>query len=71
MTAPGEFLQIHLNDAIRWESDGCQDPALDVRKLRNSSQKMERETGFEPATSSLGTCTSFGNKELLRPWRKS
>ena len=26
-------------------------------------EKMERETGFEPATSSLGKGTSFENKE--------
>lgn len=32
---------------------------------------MEREMGLEPTTFSLGTCASFGNKELLRPWRKS
>jgi len=32
-------------------------------------EKMERETGLEPATSSLGIRSSFDNKELLRPWR--
>jgi hypothetical protein len=29
---------------------------------------MERETGIEPATSSLGNFSSFVNKELMRPW---
>ena len=29
---------------------------------------MERETGIEPATSSLGIRTWFVNKELMRPW---
>ena len=28
---------------------------------------MERETGIEPATSSLGIWQSFVNKELMRP----
>jgi hypothetical protein len=32
---------------------------------------MERETGFEPATFSLGIHTSFANKEHMRPWRQS
>ena len=32
---------------------------------------MERETGLEPATSSLGIRSSFDNKEHLRPWRHS
>src|ERR1700733_4895115 len=30
---------------------------------------MERETGFEPATSSLGSRVSFENKEQMRPGR--
>src|SRR6516164_166242 len=30
---------------------------------------MERETGLEPATSSLGSRTSFENKEQLQTWR--
>ena len=30
---------------------------------------MERETGFEPATSSLGNCLTFVNKRLMRPGR--
>jgi len=29
---------------------------------------MERETGIEPATSSLGMLISIENKELMRPW---
>ena len=32
-------------------------------------ENMERETGLEPATSSLGIRSSFDNKERLRPWR--
>src|SRR5215472_5706372 len=32
-------------------------------------KKMERETGIEPATSSLGRCAAIENKEQLRPWR--
>jgi hypothetical protein len=31
-------------------------------------ENMERETGIEPVTSSLGTCSSIDNKELRRPW---
>ena len=37
-----------------------------MEELADCSQvieKMERETGFEPATSSLGKGTSFENKE--------
>src|SRR5436309_12726834 len=30
---------------------------------------MERETGFEPATSSLGISAQFENKDQRRPWR--
>jgi len=30
---------------------------------------MERETGIEPATSSLGIQLAFVNKEQMRPWR--
>ena len=30
---------------------------------------MERETGIEPATSSLGIQRTFVNKEQMRPWR--
>jgi hypothetical protein len=30
---------------------------------------MERETGFEPATSSLGIWSSFEYRELMRSWR--
>ncbi len=30
--------------------------------------KMERETGIEPATSSLGMLSSFANTQLMRPW---
>jgi hypothetical protein len=30
---------------------------------------MERETGIEPATSSLGSQLAFVNKEQMRPWR--
>ena len=30
---------------------------------------MERETGIEPATSSLGIQLAFANKEQMRPWR--
>ena len=29
---------------------------------------MERETGIEPATSSLGMLVSVENKRLMRPW---
>jgi hypothetical protein len=32
-------------------------------------EKMERETGIEPATSSLGKRSSVENKELTRPLR--
>jgi hypothetical protein len=32
-------------------------------------KKMERETGFEPATSSLGISAQFENKDQRRPWR--
>jgi hypothetical protein len=31
-------------------------------------ENMERETGIEPATSSLGMLISIQNKELMRPW---
>jgi hypothetical protein len=31
---------------------------------------MERETGIEPATFSLGIRWSFEIKELMRPWRQ-
>jgi hypothetical protein len=31
-------------------------------------ENMERETGIEPATSSLGMLSSFANKKLMRPW---
>ena len=31
---------------------------------------MERETGIEPATFSLGIWWSFENKELMRPWQR-
>jgi hypothetical protein len=34
-------------------------------------ENMERETGIEPATSSLGNRVSFVNKEQMRPWRPS
>src|SRR5436305_14323103 len=30
---------------------------------------MDRETGFEPATSSLGISAQFENKDQRRPWR--
>jgi hypothetical protein len=30
---------------------------------------MERETGIEPATYSLGIKLSFDHKEQMRPWR--
>jgi hypothetical protein len=30
---------------------------------------LERETGIEPATSSLGIQLAFVNKEQMRPWR--
>src|SRR4051812_39274034 len=30
---------------------------------------MERETGFEPATSSLGISTQIESKDQRRPWR--
>jgi hypothetical protein len=32
-------------------------------------ENMERETGIEPATSSLGIQLAFVNKEQMRPWR--
>jgi hypothetical protein len=32
-------------------------------------EKMERETGFEPATSSLGIRLSFEYTEHMQPWR--
>ena len=32
-------------------------------------EEVERETGLEPATSSLGKCISIVNRELRRPWR--
>jgi hypothetical protein len=32
-------------------------------------EKMGRETGIEPATSSLGIQLAFVNKEQMRPWR--
>jgi len=32
-------------------------------------EKMEREMGFEPTTSSLGSWYAFENKEQLRPRR--
>ncbi len=32
-------------------------------------ENMERETGIEPATSSLGNWRTFVNKEQIRPWR--
>jgi hypothetical protein len=31
-------------------------------------ENMERETGIEPATSSLGNFSSFANTRLMRPW---
>jgi len=31
--------------------------------------KMERETGLEPATSSLGICSNIDNKEHMRQQR--
>jgi len=36
--------------------------------MRNSQaiENMERETGIEPATSSLGTYPAFVNKQLMR-----
>jgi hypothetical protein len=33
-------------------------------------EKMERETGIEPATNSLEGCGSVENKEQLRSWRR-
>jgi hypothetical protein len=33
-------------------------------------EKMERETGIEPATFSLGIQASFDNKELMRQRRQ-
>src|SRR5690349_8970230 len=32
-------------------------------------EKMERETGFEPATSSLGISAEIESKNQRRPWR--
>ena len=32
-------------------------------------EKLERETGVEPATSSLGNYVSIVNKQLMRPGR--
>ena len=40
-----------------------------IGKSLQVTENMERETGLEPATSSLGSCTSFENKEQMRPWR--
>src|ERR1035437_1347983 len=34
-------------------------------------EKMERETGFEPATSSLGSKTAFESRELRRLRRRT
>ena len=42
-----------------------QDVGADVGKLLI---KKERETGIEPATSSLGNWRSIENKEQWRPW---
>ena len=39
------------------------------RDIMQIIENMERETGLEPATSSLGTCTAFENKQLPRPRR--
>jgi hypothetical protein len=40
-----------------------------IRRGMQVIEKMERETGLEPATSSLGIRSSFDSKEHLRPWR--
>jgi hypothetical protein len=37
------------------------------QECRYLIEKMELETGIEPATSSLGIWGSFVNKELMRP----
>jgi hypothetical protein len=43
--------------------------AANLRCLAEAIENMERETGIEPATSSLGIQRTFVNKEQMRPWR--
>jgi hypothetical protein len=38
-------------------------------RVLQTVDSMERETGFEPATSSLGIQLAFVYKEQMRPWR--
>ncbi len=44
---------------------------MEVADCSQVIEKMERETGFEPATSSLGIRESFVNKRQRRPWRST
>ena len=41
----------------------------DVSDSLQVIEKMERETGIEPATNSLEECVSIANKRLQRSWR--
>ncbi len=45
--------------------------SINLKLMAGGIENMERETGFEPATSSLGICMVFVNKELMRLWRLS
>ena len=38
-------------------------------KASKSLKGLERETGLEPATSSLGNYPSIDNREHMRQWR--
>src|SRR5579883_1793583 len=52
-----EALRKSLSEPIGAKRDGKQSQAI---------ENMERETGIEPATSSLGTYPAFVNKQLMR-----
>jgi hypothetical protein len=60
-----EFANDNHHSYIIKESFWGQDVGANVGKLLI---KKERETGIEPATSSLGNWRSIENKEQRRPW---
>jgi hypothetical protein len=60
---------MHSKPATQTDSTGKVSKGVEFDTLQ-VVEKMERETGIEPATNSLEGCESIENKEQLRSWRK-
>jgi hypothetical protein len=68
VTHSRKILQFNILQTIQTYITGISDNP-DVLESMQIVEKMERETGIEPATNSLEECVSIANKRLQRSWR--